>query len=324
MNATQINVNKSLFADFLYKENEGNFMFKAIRWVNTQDEDETLRKVIAAVAAILLTASIIGLIVVVPGVIEWNRQAKIYTELSEEVQKKTDTAQKVANEQLKPQDGNKDVDPPSSSLSDQITPSIVSQSIVSNEVKLEQILPVDPYPELKQAQVEFLVWFYSEGSELGKGEYAALIEKVNKLSKDLPKKKIILYSDHFRYGFTLYYVEKPGEEKYMPIKPADGTILHWQANNTPNVSWPLKDPQDNSYFIPEITLHEVIGSHSGSETTGSYLNILLNLASNKASSAYRILEGLRGYAEEIQEKLGNSRYKTLREKIPSYPDLPDL
>ena len=183
--------------------------------------------------------------------------------------------------------------------------------------------PVDPYPALTQAREEFLIWLRKNNSVLGHGEYNTLINKVNTLSQDLPKRKITLHYDQFNWGYSLFYVEKPGEEKYMPIKRLDGVILYWQ-NETPNVSWPLKDPQDNSYFIPEITVNKVGGTHSGSEATGGYLCRLIRLASDKTSSSYRILEGLTGYAEQIQRDLGNSTYKTLREKIPSYPDLPDL
>ena len=197
--------------------------------------------------------------------------------------------------------------------------------IVPVKTETDQTPPADPYPELTKARDEFLTWFSKKDSDLGKGEYDTLIKKVNTLSKDLPKKKITLHCDYFRFGFSLFYVEKPGEKKYMPAKRLDGVILNWQVRQAQPASWPLKDPQDNNYFIPEITLEEVSGTHSGSETTGNYLHGLLSsAASDKKSSSYRNLEGLTGYAEDIQKELGNAAYKKLKETIPSYPDLPDL
>lgn len=194
----------------------------------------------------------------------------------------------------------------------------------SNKTTTDQRSPlVDHYPELTHAKEEILTWFGKEDSKLGKGEYNTLITKLSTLSKDIPKKKITLHCDYFRFGFSLFYVEKPGEEKYMPITRLEGIILNWQVKNTPDIILPLRDPQDNSYFIPEIVVEVVKGSHSGSESTGSYLCNLLNSASYSKNS-YRILEGLIGYANEIQQEFGNSRYKNLRKMIANYPDLPDL
>ncbi len=57
------------------KERFGCFMFRSIQWIRQTDNYETLRKVFAISGAILLSFTIIGLVVVIPGIVEWNWQA---------------------------------------------------------------------------------------------------------------------------------------------------------------------------------------------------------------------------------------------------------
>lgn len=53
----------------------GNFMYRPVKYL-LHPNCGTLSKVIVAVATIFLSLTIIGLLVVIPGVIEWNRQIK--------------------------------------------------------------------------------------------------------------------------------------------------------------------------------------------------------------------------------------------------------
>lgn len=54
---------------------QGNFMERPVKWI--LEPNHTLRKVLAVIAAVLLSLSVIGLGVVIPGVLEWQRQTSV-------------------------------------------------------------------------------------------------------------------------------------------------------------------------------------------------------------------------------------------------------
>lgn len=58
----------------------GNFMYKPIKWIRDPGDFETVRKILAIIAAAVLSLTGFGLIVVIPGAIEWNRQTKMMNE----------------------------------------------------------------------------------------------------------------------------------------------------------------------------------------------------------------------------------------------------
>lgn len=76
---TTIDVNSSSPASSLINQNNeerfGRFMFRPIQWIRQTDGYETLRKIFAVCVAILLSFTIIGLVAVIPGIVEWNWQA---------------------------------------------------------------------------------------------------------------------------------------------------------------------------------------------------------------------------------------------------------
>lgn len=192
---------------------------------------------------------------------------------------------------------------------------------IIKETKLDEPT-INPNAELESARNELLEWFRKDGSKLGEGEYEQVAAKAKQLSQGLPRVDMTLHFDSFRFGQDLYYGEIQGEQKFIPIFVNEGIILKWQANNGGSW-WPIKDPRNNTYFVPNININVVKGTHSGSESTGSYLSELLSNAKYDPK-AYRILEGLTSYAEFIQQELGNSPYLELRRLIPDYPDLPKL
>lgn len=67
-----------LDGNFVGNDRNGNFMEKPVQWILEPSDWEILKAIGAIVAAILLTPTVVGLLVVVPGVIEYQRQcAKI-------------------------------------------------------------------------------------------------------------------------------------------------------------------------------------------------------------------------------------------------------
>ena len=60
----------------LYESKQGNFMYSPVKWFKDPGKHETLRKAIAVFMAFVLTLSVIGLFIVIPGIIEWRRQTK--------------------------------------------------------------------------------------------------------------------------------------------------------------------------------------------------------------------------------------------------------
>jgi hypothetical protein len=67
---------------------KGNFMYRPVRWLCKRDEHEGLRKIVAYFAVFILTITIVGLFLVIPGVKEWKRQTKIL-DLENESTRKT-------------------------------------------------------------------------------------------------------------------------------------------------------------------------------------------------------------------------------------------
>lgn len=76
---TNITINDSKLTpsviDLPNEERFGSFMFHSIQWIRQTDDYEILRKIFAISVAILLSCSIIGLVIVIPGIFEWNWQA---------------------------------------------------------------------------------------------------------------------------------------------------------------------------------------------------------------------------------------------------------
>lgn len=206
----------------------------------------------------------------------------------------------------------------------------IIQAVIPNPPldQVENEKDVNPKDDIEKAREEFLEWFGKDGSKLGEGDYEQQLARLKQLSQDLPREDLTLHYDLFRWGISLFYGEKPGRQKFVPLHADEGIILKWLTRKgIENNWWPIKDPQTNTYFIPKITLSEVQGSHSGSDNTGNYLYHVFRYAQmDRNSEHYRLLEGLASpfYAKFIQKEFGNDKYMQLRELVPSYPDLPPL
>jgi hypothetical protein len=72
-----ISTKKSSDLSIPTEEKVGKFMFRPILWIRKADKYEILRKTTAIVLAVLLSATILGLFIVIPGIIEWDRQANV-------------------------------------------------------------------------------------------------------------------------------------------------------------------------------------------------------------------------------------------------------
>lgn len=70
------NILNQRFQEALSKT-EGNFMRTPVRWLREPGEFASLRKVIALILVVALTITGVGLLLVVPGIKEWNRQTKL-------------------------------------------------------------------------------------------------------------------------------------------------------------------------------------------------------------------------------------------------------
>src|SRR5689334_14899461 len=56
---------------------EGNFMSSTIQWIREPGEYENLRKITSLILAAFLSLTIVGLIIVIPGAVEWYRQSNL-------------------------------------------------------------------------------------------------------------------------------------------------------------------------------------------------------------------------------------------------------
>jgi len=181
-------------------------------------------------------------------------------------------------------------------------------------------MTIDKNSACESARTEFLEWWHQEGNALGEGKYKEVAEKVKSvaLTQGLLQKDIILHYHWFRFGFPLYYGEKQGEQKFLPIPINDGKILSWQLENEiSNSCWPIKDPSTNSYFIPKVTENK-IPPPSGSCPTDQYLDRLVKVARmSKDSKEYRILEALTPYAGLISN-CGGWTYREISNLVPGY------
>lgn len=64
----------ALLSNLEDKKESGNFMYRTIKWVRCTENCQTLRKAVAIVMTALLCCTLFGLFIVVPGIVEWNRQ----------------------------------------------------------------------------------------------------------------------------------------------------------------------------------------------------------------------------------------------------------
>jgi hypothetical protein len=175
--------------------------------------------------------------------------------------------------------------------------------------------------KIEAAQLEFISWYCKDGNEIGNGKgYEQVAAKVKEAVQDLIKENMTLHYRFFRWGFSFFYGEKAGSHKYIPISLGDGDMLEWQSKNeSGGIWWPIKDPTNQTYFIPKITLN-TIPPPSGSTPTHQYLAQLAQFAEGMAwmrNDERKILEALTPYADEIKEYCDEATYKKIVKLVPS-------
>lgn len=74
--ASKLDSNDIAPTNITTNDRTGNFMYRPVKYLLDPNHCGTLGKTIAFVAAVFLTLTVVGLIVVIPGVIEWNRQTE--------------------------------------------------------------------------------------------------------------------------------------------------------------------------------------------------------------------------------------------------------
>lgn len=75
---------------------KGNFMFHIVTWIREDGDYSNLRKGVGIIMAIFLTATGVGLVLVIPGIFEWNRQVSVVNILkAQENQKIAEQANKL-------------------------------------------------------------------------------------------------------------------------------------------------------------------------------------------------------------------------------------
>jgi UPF0716 family protein affecting phage T7 exclusion len=82
MQVSVVDVQPNITRDDLNNPKKGNFLFHVVTWIREPGDHETLRKVIGVCVAIFFSATVIGLLLVIPGIYEWNRQISIIRELN--------------------------------------------------------------------------------------------------------------------------------------------------------------------------------------------------------------------------------------------------
>jgi len=174
---------------------------------------------------------------------------------------------------------------------------------------------------IDQARMEFMTWWEKE-NKLGEGDYLRVVEKVKEATKGLQTQEMTLHNQWFRFGFGLYYGEKQGKEKFIPIAYEDGVILEWQVKHDNEPWWPVKDPETGTYCLLKVTLNE-IPPPSGSMPTDQYINKLLDRVKWHDKEAMKILEALKPYASLIKNNLGDNGflYKKVKHVVPEFPEV---
>lgn len=170
----------------------------------------------------------------------------------------------------------------------------------------------------QQTRLEFINWW--RNNEVGDPGYKEAAEKVRKVALEygFPREEMTLHHHLFRFGPHLYYGEKPGQLKFIPISRADGMILADQMNDPDGPCWPIQDTDTNTYFFPKVTENR-IPPPSGSCPTDQYLDRIVRRADwDRSSKEYRILEALVPYAE-LFHQMSKPMYQNISRIIEAYP-----
>lgn len=168
------------------------------------------------------------------------------------------------------------------------------------------------------------VWLKrNELSEKDADRIDEMVKKAKQRCEDLPKPEMKLHFHSYRFGFSYCYGEIPGENKFVPIEWIDSEILMAQVQKESDGTWwPIKDPQNNTYFSPKTTVEKHYPISGSSPTMQDLLDqVRMAEIQGPSSESYRILEALLPYAKFMKEGSPNM-YNRIRVLIPAYPENP--
>jgi hypothetical protein len=182
----------------------------------------------------------------------------------------------------------------------------------------------DPKPSdnIDSARKKFINWVKAQGS-IHVRKYETEIEEIKQMSKDLPIETMTLHHYWFTHakGFSFFYGQKMGEEKFIPVSWEDSIVIRKQLDAHEAPSWPIFDPNKNTYFVPKVVTEMRYPSET--ESMSEYLKDLLSRAKeNRSSHDYLILEALTPYAKKLKNQCGDAMYKEIRALISAYPKDP--
>lgn len=205
--------------------------------------------------------------------------------------------------------------------------------------KLRGLIPVYPdhipekipsFPKLPiplgldEERNKLIEWVQKEENKMGEGgDYSLVATKGKVLAQNLPKEEMKLHFFPSAHGGCQFFCgEILGRVKLIPLTWSEGQILFYQKKKETEGTWfPIKDPQTNQFFSPQVT--KFIGHPLGRaiETTAMRLEGLLARARQGHALSLRILEAFLPYASSIKnelDKISPAAYQELRTFIPAY------
>lgn len=165
------------------------------------------------------------------------------------------------------------------------------------------------------AVTAYFTWKTSVNSWMDKTTGEKLAQKVHELASDLCRFPMTLHIHKYQYEFNFTYGVKQDAEKYVPIKMEEAEILNAQHVN---VTWPLYDPNTDSYFVPKLSKEDAVHDQTQDHglTSSNDVSYLLNNAS-KDKTAYNILDAiLSSHACFITQTVGLANRAKIRQIFP--------
>jgi hypothetical protein len=142
-------------------------------------------------------------------------------------------------------------------------------------------------------------------------------------ASSFPQEKIILFYQHYNWGFRFFYAGISGKGDYLPIDWNLGWLLKTAMEKNIVLPWHITHPQTRKQVAVQVEKYEHLKPSSGSASTYECLDPLLNKAiKDPQSKEFHILQALIPYAHSFKEEMGDEKYAQLRALISAYPEHP--
>jgi len=109
--------------------------------------------------------------------------------------------------------------------------------------------------------------------------------------------------------FEIFYGEIEKQKKLIPISGVEGRILLWELNNPQSINWPLKNPENNEYFIPKLKF-KLVQLAEGNNQTSTYFDKVAQNAAYQENYG-RIKEVLTPYLDLIKQHCSEHTYRRI-------------